>query len=46
MNWFYFLQRNPSKQEKGSVSVHTALFSNLSCYKAENICNGENDLRN
>lgn len=28
------------------MSVHRALFSNLSCCKAENICKGENGLRN
>lgn len=46
MNQFYFLQWDKSKQEKDVLSVHIALFSNLSCSKAENICNGENDLRN
>jgi len=46
MNQFSFLQWNKSKQEKDVISVHIALFSNLSCYKPENICNRENDLRN
>lgn len=46
MNLFCFLRWNKSKQEKEDLSVHIALFSNLSCYKAENIFNGESDLRN
>lgn len=46
MNLFCFLQWNKSKQKKEVKAMHIALFSNLSCYKPENIFNGENDLRN